>query len=534
MDAPSRHHSTAEGAPPQRPPGRALERADFLVLAVGALVLAGVVILDALRPGGRGFLVVTPVNPDSICYFSTAHSLLFDGDFDLANQFERWPYMRERTRRATSWFAPVPATGLPGSPYAIGYSLLGLPFLALGTGIDALAGQPADGYGPWATRLFVLANVVWLTLGLLALRRWLQALGIRWRPSAGTPVAGWALTCAVALVPATTLGYYVFTVMSHTASFFAVTLFFAVWWTYRDAESWRPWAAIGALAGLMTLCRWQEALMLAAPLTYEAQCGGARRRSGAWWRSRAAGGIVWFAVLIPQLLQWKLIYGELLTVPQGAGFLAWPPQWILPALFSSHNGLFFTTPATLVGALGLVWAALKDRMTGAPLLLAFTVQVAVVGSMPTNWHGSAFAMRNLTGALPILAAGALFLLLRVRRPVRLAALVWSLGGCAFTLLAAVQWRFELVPRRDRLTFDEAFSEKLRIPRGLERHRAGVRALREPDAARRVEELERVLASYGESRPLLKSLSAAYDGAGIVAERERVEHRLAELAARRLF
>ena len=168
---------------------------------------------------------------NSICYFSNAH-LLFDRDFDLTNQLSVMiPEDSSLALGSRHWVAVVPASGLPGSPYAIGYSLLGIPFLATGAAIDALTGGKANGYGPWAERIFAAANIVYLLLGLLVLHRWLVLLERRWKNETRNSSA-WATVAAVALVPSTALGYYAFTVMSHTTSFMAVSLFLLLWWMH--------------------------------------------------------------------------------------------------------------------------------------------------------------------------------------------------------------------------------------------------------------------------------------------------------------
>ena len=108
------------------------------IAGVGLLLAAILLVLDAKSPGNRR--VIKIAGNDPVAYFGTAHSLLFDRDFDLSNEFAV-------LKHNPTWLLdPQLATGLPGSPYAIGYSLLEIPFLAAGTLVDRLAGRPADGY----------------------------------------------------------------------------------------------------------------------------------------------------------------------------------------------------------------------------------------------------------------------------------------------------------------------------------------------------------------------------------------------------
>lgn len=492
--------------------------------AVTGLLVATMVLLDAAAPGGRGFLVVTRLNIDSICYFGTAHSLWFDRDFDLTNQLAvLLPDDSPMSPGARRWVAIVPSTSLPGSPYAIGYSLLGIPFLAAGTLIDSWTGAAADGYGPWAERLFAAANAVYLALALLLLHLWLVKASAEWSGDQ-REVSRRAAIAVFALVPGTALGYYAFTVMSHTVSFLAVIGFLLAWWSARDSFDLRPWLAVGAVSGLMVLCRWQDALFLVALLAYElAEPGRLRRRE--WWISRGLAAAVCLVLLIPQLWQWRTIYGSWFTIPQGSQFMEWPPSKVLHVLFSSHNGLVFTTPATLAGALGLIWAVRHSRRWLGPLLLAALIQVALVGSMPTNWNGRAFAMRLLINLLPLAALGFLFLFLRGSPAVRRFTYAWIAAGTVFTVLSAVQWRYEFVPRNDRLTAAEAFTDKLRLKSAYRRHQAMA-------AARSSSELEQVRARHGDSAVLLRRLQEAHAREGTAAP--ALDKLLEDRGRRRLF
>jgi hypothetical protein len=455
----------------------------FVLFGLAALAVA--TLLDLSRPAGRGFLVVTRANPDSVAYFANARSLLFDHDFDLTGEYARLFSPELVSARAVQLARPVPATGRPGSPYAVGTSLLGFPAIALGTAVDALAGAPADGYGVWAERAFVAANLVWLSVGLYLCRRWLASFSRSW-PRPGEPVAPLELLAALALVPATALGYYALTAMAHTASFLAVALFLLLADRYRASLRLRDQAALGAAAGFVALCRWPDALLVTVVLADELLRPRRRERwrSGAWWRGRLVAIAAAALVFAPQVAQWRAVYGRFLLVPQGEDFLEWPPRHVADALFSSWNGFFFTTPATLLGIAGLLFAARRDPRRILPLLAGFAALAVLVGAQTGNWNGHAFAQRHLIGVLPLVAAGWLWLALRGRTArVLLAAGVAC--GAAFTLAAAIQWRFELVPRLGRLTSDEAFADKLHLPHALARDRALRRALAaDPDPARR--------------------------------------------------
>jgi len=524
----------------ERLPSRELQREYARLFTVlGAALLLLLAVLDVLAPGGRGFLVVTPANVDSISYFAVSHSLLFDRDLNLTNQFRVLiPETTPLNESSLRWITRNPATGLPGSPYAIGYSLLAMPWLAAGTAVDGLSGGRGDGYGRWAERFFVTANVFYLTAALILLHRFLLSLGLRWSEKE-RPAARWAAVAAAALVPATALGYYAFTVMSHTVSFLGVCLFLLTWWTRRDSTEWRSWIWVGAAGGLMLLCRWQDILFLSAPVTYELMRRPFLKMAGErnWWTSRIAACLAALVMLAPQMIEWKILYGSFVTIPQGPDFLTLPPPRILHVLFSSWNGLFFTTPATLAGAAGILLGLLRDRQALGPLAAAAALQVAVVGCLSAAWSGFAFAMRMLISAMPVAAAGILFLFLSYGRRTKVLTAAWICAGSVFTLLSAVQWRYEFVPRRGPLTFREAFSDKLRLTQAYRRQRAVQAVLRDApkqDPAYTVQKLEEIQSRFGESRVLLRAIVAASERAGLDQNKLAAERRLQEISSQVLF
>src|SRR5579871_2302933 len=145
-----------------------------LVVIFAIAVLAAFITLDRVQPGGRRLAKVKGEDP--VAYFGIAHSILFDRDFNLNNEFEHMP------PSGRWWTATQPPTGLPGSPWGLGYSFLEIPLLAFGTGIDAVSGHPADGYGPGAIYFYAIGSPLICGLGLLALYSLLWEVAGYWKP----------------------------------------------------------------------------------------------------------------------------------------------------------------------------------------------------------------------------------------------------------------------------------------------------------------------------------------------------------------
>ena len=119
-------------------------------------------------------------------------------------------------------------------------------------------------------------------------------------------------------------------------------------------------------------------------------------------------------VLLPQLLEWREVYGVWLTIPQGEGFLQFPPAFTLKVLFSSQNGWFVWTPVTAIGVVGLLVGLRRCPMLFSGLLVALIAEIVLVGGVRT-WHGHWFGLRYLTSLAALVAAGIFCLACSVRR-----------------------------------------------------------------------------------------------------------------------
>jgi len=327
--------------------------------------------------------------------------------------------------------------------------------------------------------------------------------------------------------------------MAHAATFFWATLFLAWWWRIKSDTSVPRWLLLGLMGGMLSISRWQEIWFLGAPLLLDMLEKRFRLTQGAWLRSRAAYAVVALACWIPQLLEWKSIYGRYLTVPPQASYdFRFPPVRVLQVLFSSCSGWFFWTPVTLLGVCGLVYGAAKRRRFYWPLLAVIALELCVIGSMRTFWSGiDSFSARYLTSCVPLAAFGLATVLLSAPAFWRNAAVACTVCFVVFTCLFMVQFRLDLVPRNERLTVAEAFGDKLHLLRVKSRKAAVMSAERDiknsnfPSA---VQTLEAAKAAYGEDRDVLGALVSAYRAAGRAAEAARAERRLQALLNSRLM
>lgn len=477
------------------------------IWAFGVLLACALLALDRQAPAGRPVIKVG--GPTDISnYYSVAHSLLFDHDFDLSNQYRRLHVVGDDLpQEKYRWKEVQPQTDLPGSPYPIGSSLLQVPFLFVGSLAERILYGHSDGYSHVAVTFYYFGILFWLCLGLTLLFLLLRALG---RSLGASPRrCDWAAWIgSLALWPTTSLAYYSFSAMSHVAAFMASCAFLLAWWHARDSTSLPRWLLCGACAGLLVMCRWQMALFMIIPVLYDAFLfpRAGLLPAGKWLASRCVAVVALYVAFLPQTLQWKAIYNKFLTLPQGADFFDFPARHALHVLFSTNHGWFVWTPITLVGVVGLLYGCFRLTRLCVPFSVALALQVLLIGSLRTDWNASeSFSIRTLTECLPLVGVGLGLLLFR--GPAFLRRCLYGAGAmCAvYTLLFAVQYRLDLVPKGDRLTAGELIVDKLFLARAAQRKSASLEASRmlASDARKAAELAYRAGGQLGYDREILK-------------------------------
>lgn len=388
---------------------------------------------------------------DAGSYFVYLRSLAFDRDLDFAND---WALLG-RPPKASSGTA----TGHVSNTQTVGPALLWSPFYATAHAYVrasralGLAAWPADGASEPYRRAPALGTVTAVVLAVLLLRRTLA--------SAFTP--GVATLAVAASVLASPVIYYTFVVpgMAHGLAFALAAALVVALVRVREALSLRGWLRVGALLGLLVLVRTQAAVMALLVLP----------TAIASWRARvvrpqvlAAAAALALALVTPQFLAWKAIFGAYLTLPQGPGYLDWSAPHLKDVLFSANHGLFAWSPALLLGLIGLVLHLRRDPALAGGALLAFAALAWTNGSV-TDWDwegGDAFGARRFDVAVPLFAVGLAAIAeharaLAARRPLLLPATVlvvfalWNLGFVALFRTG----RYPEAAPFDRVARDEA-------------------------------------------------------------------------------
>ena len=363
-------------------------------------VLLGVLLFVAtcamLRPSIHG--------NDGVQNYAPLRSLLVDGDLDYANDYAHYFHLNP------DWFdnlpvASDPTTQHPTNLYGIGSAILWAPWIAtvhgtaLALNASGFTNIRTDGYGlPYQWGL-AIASCFYASVGLLLLFRFLTRLS--------SPDAAFWSVLAIWLASPLIFYMVLHPSMSHANSFFLAVVMMVI---YAGGDSIRRWAALGAVAGLLVLTRYQDAVLLTVfiPLELKRVLEGGRGALTQRLLRIATAGVACLLVFSPQFAVWNYLHGTPFSGPreylrQGS-FHAFPPLHAWDVLFSSRHGLFYWHPLLLTGFVGLLIPKIhiKWRIFA---LTGFFAQVWIIGSWSHWWAGASFGHRMFISSLPLLAVG---------------------------------------------------------------------------------------------------------------------------------
>jgi len=254
--------------------------------------------------------------------------------------------------------------------------------------------------------------------------------------------------------------------MNHAPSMAAVAGFTWAWIaTSPSTRSGQPramheWALLGALAGVMTLIRFENALFAILPacdvlaiLWVSARAGDrvALTRTVLGCLLCIACAAIAFA---PQLM-WKAIYGSYFGTLAIRPELQWADPHISDILWSSRNGLLSTSPILYVGAIGFVVFAFAQPSIGIPVLLAAAAMTYVNASFEDWWGGDGFGMPRFDGLIPMMTIGVAALSATLVSFVRRFPTPCAIG--AFGTLAVWNLTLMSVAQEGRIRLGEAAS-----------------------------------------------------------------------------
>lgn len=199
--------------------------------------------------------------------------------------------------------------------------------------------------------------------------------------------------------------------MTHAPAMAGTAAFAWFWASTRGTRTLRQWALLGAIAGFITLIRWQNLLFAMLPACEALALLVSSWRAGDRLRTRAliGAGLTFIAcatiAFVPQMLAWKAIYGSYLAVSPVGPQIRWWDSHVIDVLWSSRNGLLSWSPILYVGAIGLFLFAARWPGVGVPSLITVAVMVYFNASIQDWWGSAGFGGRRFDGTIPLFALG---------------------------------------------------------------------------------------------------------------------------------
>lgn len=402
---------------------------------------------------------------DEVQYYAWLRSVWFDHDVNFANEYTRFAQMNPQSGIDKSLLMPNrirPLTGLYGNIAPIGSALLWAPwFIATDVGLHGLqaiglaTNIPADGYSWPYQRAVCYASALYAMLGILVIRQLAQTWMSRWSSTLAT----------VGIWFATPLVYYMTIQMpfAHANGFFVTCCFVWCWWqTVLTPQRVSRWVLLGVCAGLLYMVREQLILMLIMPaISVSIAVWQALRTYQITLLRPYAVAIVVTAMgagltLTPQFLAYQLVNGVAKPASEVANKLNICSPHAVDTLIDFDpspepicnvgtepvriaawsRGALVWSPILLPAIIGLVGLTRRHPHAGAPMLVAFLMQVWLNGAFGTTWHLSgAFGFRRLIECSPFFICGLAYLLdtlkARVHPRVLIASVVmfmmWNMG-----------------------------------------------------------------------------------------------------------
>ena len=358
---------------------------------------------------------------DEPYYLLITHSLAYDFDADLTDNYERADWRR---------FIDRPLKPQPGDPQGPRGELYSRHNLLLPLAL-APAYRVAGRAGALATMAALAAALAWLTLALA--RHYVPD-----RP--GEALAAWGL--AAFAPPLLLYSYQVWVeVPAALLALFALDRLLALERRDRDAggeatRDWRDWAAVGLPVLLLPLLKMRFAL-LAAPLL-----------ALAWWRGgRPRRALIVLALLLAAvsaglLVHNQLLYGNPLKIHtwQELELQRYAPSdyalGLLGFFYDAAFGLFGCAPIWMIAVPALAWLVARRQALVFDLAVLAAPYLLIVAPRREWFGGWSPPFRYALFTVPLLALGLAAFLAR-RRQAGARGLVAALG--ALTLALTLLW-----------------------------------------------------------------------------------------------
>jgi len=289
------------------------------------------------------------------------------------------------------------------NPYAIGTSLMQIPFFLVAHLYASLSSHVSDGFSQPYQIASQVSKIFYANIGLVFTFLSLRHLKFSFIISILSTLL---ISLSTGLILYTATGGN----FSHVFSFAAVAMFLFFTLRAHNSVGIRYQIVVGLLLGLVALVRSTNILVGLIYILYGVVTVGdviKRLKDKDLYMKFASAFVAFLAVFSIQLFYWNATYGSFITNPYGNTSLqfSWTSPHIYNGLFSLTRGLFVWHPVFLFMVPGLFMlhkiVELKKIQLGLVLFVILFVYITFAWNM--WWYGWSFGQRTFNGVLPILS-----------------------------------------------------------------------------------------------------------------------------------
>ena len=383
-----------------------------------------VLLASLMMLAGRFLITKNVMGGDAVIYFVNVHSILYDRDLDLKNEYVHFysqhsPYTGNRKLP----FIPPenPVTGELPILYPVGSVILLAPFYYFGHFVSVvlqLSGVEVNANG--------LGNIYQVSVAFGSLVYGVIGLILSYLASRKVFDPQVALIGTILIWGATPLVYYMTMepLMSHSLSMFCVALFIFLWIKVREQESCTHWMILGVVGGLLSIVRYQDATFLIIPVLGMGIHLAQNIKTVNWLQTFTKLFAFLLGVLLIASIQFYVNY-KMNGSPLSTGYTVegyhptnlfpfWDSPNVLYILFSTKSGLLLWSPVIVLSLVGIFLFWKSEPFLSIPLIVALLIQFYVVSIWHDPSQGESFGNRYLVNSTIIFAFGLMKLLSRFK------------------------------------------------------------------------------------------------------------------------
>ncbi len=276
--------------------------------------------------------------------------------------------------------------------YTSGVAILQTPFFLTAHFLAKISGDETTGFSSKYQKTIDFASVFYCVLGLFLLYKILVKRHSK-------KLASISL---IAVLFGSNLLYYSIdeTGMSHVYSFFLFALFLYLLdkTAFLHKSSWRQLVFIGLTLGLITLIRPINLLIFSAYFFWDLNPSNSLKDRFSrlfQFKTTILLSLSFILVLIPQLIYWKISFGDWFVYSYGKETFDFLHPEFLTVLFSAKQGVFIYGTILLLSVIWSVRLALQKNTNG----IFYTILFLLIAYITASWHdpsfGCSFGARNL-------------------------------------------------------------------------------------------------------------------------------------------